>query len=167
MEMPNWAEGVLKVKGTRENIKRFLFEGLEAIPDMSQQFKVIMGKQNEIEEPNVKIDEDEWDLTMNTPNGFYIKGTRRAFIENGIEWYFNDSHLEILTIESFKQAWGVDADSFAEISKQYEIDIKIYVFERGMEFNQDIEIHKGEIIKDNEIKFDEYEWECLYPNLGG
>ncbi|MBB5146203.1 hypothetical protein HNQ35_001404 [Cerasibacillus quisquiliarum] len=36
-----------------------------------------------------------------------------------------------------------------------------------MEFNQDIEINKGEIIKDEEIKFDDYEWECIYPNLGG
>lgn len=49
----------------------------------------------------------------------------------------------------------------------YDIDIKIYAFEAGMEFNQDIEIIKGKIIKDDEIKFENYQWECIEPNLGG
>ena len=46
-------------------------------------------------------------------------------------------------------------------------DIKIYAFEAGMEFNQDIEIIKGKIIKDKEIKFENYQWECIEPNIGG
>lgn len=163
--MPNWAEGILKVRGTRQDIKKFLIEGLEALPSLSGEMARMMGM--EVEIPNVKIEEDEWDFNMYSPYGFYVKGTRRAFIEGHIQWYFNDSHLEVLTINSFKQAWGVDAIEFAEISKRYNIDIKIYVFECGMEFNQDIEINKGEIIKDEEIKFDDYEWECIYPNLGG
>lgn len=163
--MPNWAEGILKVRGTRANIKQFLKEGLKPIPDVSGEIAAMMGRR--FEEPEVEIKEDKWDFNMKSKNGFYINGTRRAFIEGNIEWYFDDKHEEILTIEAFKQAWGVDVQSFAEISKVYSLDMKIYVFERGMEFNQDIEIHKGEVIKDNEIKFDDYQWECLMPNLGG
>ena len=30
--MPNWIRGDLKVRGTKENIKKFLLEGLEPIP---------------------------------------------------------------------------------------------------------------------------------------
>lgn len=163
--MPNWAEGVLKVRGTRKDIRNFLTGALEAIPSVSQQIALLRGQ--EFKAPEVKIQEDEWDFNMKAPHGFYISGTRRAFIEGNIQWDFSDRHEEVLSIDSFKQAWGVDADSFAELSKQYDVDIKIYAFERGMEFNQDIEIHKGEIIKNNEIKFDDYEWECLMPNLGG
>ena len=33
-----------------------------------------------------------------------------------------------------------------------------------MEFNQDVEIYKGEIIKNVEIEFDDYMWECINPN---
>ncbi|MGR5995465.1 hypothetical protein ACT7C9_25025 [Bacillus cereus] len=55
----------------------------------------------------------------------------------------------------------------ATLSKEYNVDIKIYAFEKGMEFNQDVEIHKGEIIKNVEIEFDNYMWECINPNMGG
>lgn len=165
--MPNWAEGVLKLRGTKASIKRFLFEELEAIPGLGQELKVLMGKQDEVKKPNVETTEDEWDLSMKSPNGFYVKGTRRAFIESTIEWFFSDEDTEVLTIDSFKQAWGVDSEPFIEISKKYDLDIRIYVFEKGMQFNQEVEIHRGELIKDHEIKFDDYEWECLLPNFGG
>lgn len=36
-----------------------------------------------------------------------------------------------------------------------------------MEFNQDVEIYKGEIIKNVEIEFDDYMWEFINPNMGG
>lgn len=62
---------------------------------------------------------------------------------------------------------GIDAEKLAEVSKKYEIDLKIYAFECGMEFNQDVEIINGEIIKNDEIKFDDYRWECINPTKGG
>ena len=67
----------------------------------------------------------------------------------------------------FQSAWGIDTDSLREISKKYNIDFKIYAFECGMEFNQDIEIIKGKTIKDDEIKFNDYLWECICPDKGG
>ncbi len=70
-------------------------------------------------------------------------------------------------MEDFKAAWAIDADALRAISARYDIDIKIYGFESGMKFNQDIEIVKGKIIKDDEIQFDNYQWECINPNLGG
>ncbi|CDO03126.1 hypothetical protein BN988_01626 [Oceanobacillus picturae] len=162
--MPNWAEGVLKIRGTRQDIKKFLMEGLSPLNPFGG-IAMLMGK--ETDPPEVQLKEDEWDLNMSAPHGFYIEGTRRAFIEGGITWDFDDKHIEILTIEDFKQAWAVITENFVDISEKFNLDIKIYAFEYGMEFNQDIEIHKGKVIRDNEITFDDYQWECLYPNLGG
>ncbi len=44
---------------------------------------------------------------------------------------------------------------------------KIYAFEQGKEFNQNLEVVKGEIIKDEVIEFDDYVWECIDPTIGG
>lgn len=45
--------------------------------------------------------------------------------------------------------------------------MRIHAFECGMCFNQIIEIIDGEITKDEEIKFDDYNWDCICPNVGG
>ena len=47
------------------------------------------------------------------------------------------------------------------------IDMRLYAFEKGMEFNQDILIVDGEIINNLTIKFEDYNWECLCPTVGG
>ncbi len=67
----------------------------------------------------------------------------------------------------FESAWNIDTDYLRIISNLYDIDFKIYAFEGGMQFNKDIEIIKGKIIKDEEIRFNNYIWECIDPELGG
>lgn len=61
-------------------------------------------------------------------------------------------------------AWRIEVEPLVQLSKEYNLDFKIYASERGMQFEQDIEIVKGEVIKNNVIKFDDYELEC---NTGG
>ncbi|MFE4523973.1 hypothetical protein ACFRCQ_18005 [Cytobacillus firmus] len=163
--MPNWAEGSLKVRGTREDIRKFLKGALQPLLPPGSEIAKFMGK--EVANPSVEIKERNYGFVMESKNGFYIKGTHRAFIEENIDWWYEDKHTETLVINNFKQAWGVAAEPFATLSKEYNIDIKIYVFEQGMEFNQEVEIHKGEIIKNNEIQFKDYTWDCVFPNLGG
>lgn len=163
--MPNWAEGTIKIRGTKDNIRKFLTEGLNPIPRVEKAMAKVMGL--EYSDPTVTIEEDEWEFIMSSPNGFHVKGTARAFIEGSIEWYFSDDETMTLSISSFKQAWGVTPEPFINLSKQFEVDIRIYVFEQGMEFNQEIEIHNGQLIKNNEITFDDYQWECIMPELGG
>ena len=51
--------------------------------------------------------------------------------------------------------------------QKYDVDMKLYAFEKGMEFNQDILIVGGQILRDNTIKFEDYDWECICPTLGG
>ena len=45
--------------------------------------------------------------------------------------------------------------------------MKIHGFECGMEFNQVVEIVDGKIMKDEELQFKDYQWDCIFPNLGG
>jgi len=157
--MANWCEGTLKVRGNIEDIKRFLKEGL--VPTTF----TWIGQTTEPPE----ITETEHYFTMKSITGsFYVKDTNRNFIESEIDFEYGDEKDEnVLVINDYKAAWGIDAKDLAEISRRYNIDLKIYAFERGMQFNQDIEIHKGQIIKDEEIEFDDYDWECIMPNLGG
>ena len=45
--------------------------------------------------------------------------------------------------------------------------MKIHGFEKGMQFSQLIEIVDGEILQDKEIKYDDWDWDCPCPLIGG
>lgn len=87
--------------------------------------------------------------------------------EKDIEIWLDDDFV-IIELEDFKQAWAALADNYTEISSKFDVDIKIFTFEMGMEFTQEIEISKGEIIKNivNE-NFTNYSWDVPFSRLGG
>lgn len=119
---------------------------------------------------NVEIKEDleiGWfELTTTAPY-FYINGTRRAFIDRKrIEVWFEEEFC-IVELDNFKQAWSAIPENYQEISSKFDVDIKIFTFECGMEFTQEIEISKGEIIKNVCYEYDDYRWEVPFSNLGG
>lgn len=66
-----------------------------------------------------------------------------------------------------KQAWSFDTDQWVAISKKYDLDIRLFGFECGMQFMQSIEIINGELTIDECIECDDYVWECPMPLLGG
>ena len=45
--------------------------------------------------------------------------------------------------------------------------MKIQGFERGMEFSQVIEIVDGEIVQDEELHYNDWNWDCPCPEMGG
>ena len=67
----------------------------------------------------------------------------------------------------FESAWDIPKQKLMDISDKHSLDFKIFAYERGMEFNVDFEVSKGEIMKNDEITYDDYEWECPEPNIGG
>ena len=149
--MPNWAEGSLKLRGKKDNI--------------AQALKYMFCTAD-----NVEIEEDleiGWfELTTTAPY-FYINGTRRAVIQNNkLSFWLDDDYL-VIEINDFNQAWAVVPNNYQEISSKFDVDIKIFTFECGMEFTQEIEISKGEIIKDVCYEYDDYQWEVPFSNLGG
>ena len=158
--MPNWIEGTIKLRGQSEDLKRFFKEGLEP----SSYF----GKVNSIEN-SVKCDFDgEW-CEVEIENEPHIVGTRRAFIKD-VCVFWEESYATIAM--PIKQAWAFfgsewDKDNWVNISNKFNLDIRLYGFERGMEFCEEVEIIKGEVTIDDEIKYDDWVWECPMPYLGG
>lgn len=150
--MPNWAKGSLKLRGRSENI-------VSALKEMLLNDAVTL--------------EYEYDGTLlkfnNTIPYFYINGTRRAFIDQEqIEvWLELEEEFCTVELDNFNQAWSAIPENYQEISSKFDVDIKIFTFECGMEFTQEIEISKGEIFKNVCYEYDDYQWEVPFSNLGG
>ena len=148
--MPNWAKGSLKLRGRSENIA-------SALKEMLLNDTVTL--------------EDEYDGTLlkfnNTAPYFYINNTRRAFIDQKQIEVWLEEKICIVELDNFKQAWSAIPENYKEISSKFDVDIKIFTFECGVEFTQEIEISKGEIIKDVCYEYDDYQWKVPFSNLGG
>ena len=176
--MPNWCEGVLKIRGTKPKIAKYLQENLTPVDWFGNEYKAEV----EYDEDSITVNITDKIISEKTPAenlpakpkpfGFHIKRTRRAFIEADqihIDvWEDDDDQEIVVTIENFKQAWGIRADNFVEGAKKAGVDLHIFGFEMGMRFTQEVEISKGNIIKDicND-KFINYEWDVPFSNLGG
>mgnify|MGYP000846383448 CR=1 FL=1 len=156
--MPNWCEGTLKVRGTIKDLKNFVLNGLIPVSPIG-------GTQK----PLSVYGEDETSLYIpSVPDTLYIKGTRRAFCEpDYIEVSSDEPNDKTILTMPFKQAWAILSDNLLEVCKEFNIDMKIQGFERGMQFSQIVEIVNGEIIQDEEIKYDDWEWDCPCPDMGG
>ena len=170
--MPNWCAGNIRLRGTGAAIMEFLKNELK-----------IVGYAGHILNPaecNAEVKDYGCELTVEIPEmasswhlrSFYINNTHRNFIEaKSIYAYLGDeedrAEVQTVCIDGFKAAWGIEATPYVEKAKKYGLDIKIVGFEKGMQFAQIIEIVNGELIRDQEIKFDDWDWECLMPNMGG
>lgn len=156
--MPNWIEGTMKLRGKRENIARFFREGLDA----SDRHKL---------EDQVKDESGEDDLCFHFMNGPHIAGTRMAFIDDDYVEMYDDIGIACVDI---KQAWAFDAGGETEglkqwknISEKYNVDIRLYGIEKGMQFTQEIIIVRGKDPINNVKQYNDWDWECPFPNMGG
>lgn len=166
--MPNWAEGNIRLRGTPDQIVEFLqnellyvgtghdFETVEVAPD------VHWGEFLDVRLPKEAKEQAKFTGCL------YVKGTRRNFID-GISGKYLPKTKEqfILCLNNFRAAWYVNAEPYVEKSKKYGIDIRIVVNEMGMEFGQRIEIIKGELVMDEERKYQNWWWDADFPEMGG
>ena len=156
--MPNWIEGSLRLRGTADNLERFFREGFDAVSYFGET------------RPNpVVVDMDEGYVTVRSEETAWIKNTRRAFVNNlDLAFEIPEDPEEIRTVAiPVKQAWCFDTDNWKKISTTFHIDLRLYGFEQGQEFEQEIEIINGEVTVDHEIEYDDYVWESKMPILGG
>jgi hypothetical protein len=100
---------------------------------------------------------------------FWFKDSIRQFVEaNYISGYVNKNDGLCYAVLPIKGAWGIATEYFRNNAEKYKVDIKCYAFERGMEYNQEFEYDRnGNVIVSREIKFDNYNWDCVMPDLGG
>lgn len=165
--MPNWCEGNIRLRGRRDAICRFLKEEIVCV--------TYDPRENSIIETLPLIEEDGDEIIIkNTPglktSTFYIKGTKRNFIDDGCNIYVSfreGCDEDTICIDGFKAAWEIRPEPYIDKSKKYGIDIKIVGFELGMEFMQTVEVSDGELIRNAETKFDDWRWDCPMPNMGG
>ena len=159
--MPNWIEGTIKLRGKSEDLRRFFIEGL----DQSVWFEKDVRPMTDF----VRCDFSDGWSDVSITNEPHIRGTRRAFLGDTIVYWEKDYETIAMPI---KQAWAFfgnenDIAVWTNISKKFNLDIRLYGFECGMEFCEEIEIIKGEVTINNEIKYDDWVWECPMPILGG
>ena len=161
--MPNWCQGVLKVRGKKRNLIKFINNVLE-IPNRKDMFM------------NIKPISDEYGdlfLTVTCFDTIHFKDTRRCFLIKNIEWHWdsvneNDGldnvYVQCLDIQ---QAWYLETQQFVAWSKEFKVDFKIRGYEKGGQFTQEIIVENGNLIKNEEKKYKNYEWEVDDPRLGG
>lgn len=168
--MPNWCRGVLKIRGKKRDLLKFLKKGIEVVYYKND------GKGNVILEDNpLKIHNKECEsIVIYSENKDYIhvKDTRRCFIVDNIEWFWDSDDKEDLDntytkILDIEQAWKLEVEQFSEISRKYNLDFRIRGYECGMEFSQEFEIIGGNITKYEERTYNDYTWEVDDPRLGG
>lgn len=163
--MPNWIEGTIKLRGSYEDLKRFVNEGLEPITIVGKQ----VGKKEDLidftdygSEFEFKINDDMW-----------ISGTRRAFASAGLYGTSTGNDDNLILVLNVKQAWAFLAnddnrDKWKSISDKFNLDIRLYGYEMGMEFCEEVIILRGKgIVLDNVIQFEDWNWDCPFPLLGG
>ncbi|HDR1024754.1 TPA: hypothetical protein QB579_000280 [Pasteurella multocida] len=147
--MPNWCEGNLKIRGKIEDVKKFLDEQI-------------------YEKGEVILEKDEIKLSG---VGGHLKDTHRCFISAGKDGFHNEFYARrdgnIIVIIPVQHAWEPYLPYFEELSEKYNVDFRFYGYEGGLEFNCEFEIIKGHITISRKIEFDNYEWECPEPRLGG
>lgn len=144
--MPNWCVGDLKIRGEFKNIANLLTSNIDGC--------------------TVELDE-YGTLEVKNVRGKNINGARRVFVDNadtvdGIET--QGGYIVVLPISA---AWVLSVPEMVELSKKFNVDFRFYGFEWGQEFNQELEIIKGELTLDKCIEFENYIWECPKPYLGG
>lgn len=150
--MPNWIEGTMKVRGNSENLKNFIKNGIEA-----------------------KVGKHEYgaEVEYDVPDRAYIIGSRRAFVGKQCYCYIDSSPGKNKTITiPIIQAWSFTPGEGAEqrwvnLAKEYSVDVRLQGFECGMEFYQDFAVVNGEITIDEVKQYDDWDWECPMPRLGG
>lgn len=149
--MPNWIEGTLKIRGNDNDIRYFIENGLKPCAGIYK---------NDPDHFVRKISNDEYFISSST----YIDNSSRMFVADDCEIFLFEDNIYYLPI---KQAWGFEPDDFIYISKTYNIDLRITGFERGMGFDQEIEVISGEVTINRSNHYNDYWWECPCPTLGG
>ncbi len=162
--MPNWCTGDLKIRGKYKDVKEFLSKEM-----------FILGGNILNREYQAPVIDEEYGIAINVgKQGMWFRNAYRSFFDSDIDIYIEfddeeDKDEKVITanLGELSTAWEIDTQALIKLSEQYNLDFKIYAYERGMEFNIDFEVHKGKVIKNNEIRFDDYVWECTNPEIGG
>ena len=142
--MANWVKGKLKIRGKPEDIKRWVEECLHCY--FTKWFRD-GSYEDELVDDAVVFEHDPKarEMRLDTIEDAYIEGTKRNFVEKGV---YGDSYREDekpILVVSMKAAWNVDETPYIEMSKKYNVDFRVYGYEKLQELVAMLaETHIGE-----------------------
>lgn len=159
--MPNWCSGWMKIRGKKQDILDF-FKNEVSIVTVTESYT------QTISEAVFEENYDEYIIKKMKNQRVYLRNSRRFFFEdNEIVFYDYGGDYTYINLE-IQQAWAIVVhELLISHSKKYNLDFNIYASERGMEFEQYITIVNGEVIRDETIEYDDFEFEAINPSLGG
>lgn len=166
--MPNWIKGSFRARGSKEDIKKFIMEGLGPIGLIIGEEKIkkeLSYEDNESLEFAFERLDDGKRVEM-----LHISGLNRHFLELEVSCInaYKTKKDDFYFASYFRSAWGIDTGGIVEIAKKYNIDIRVNGYECGQEFEQLFEVsRKGKIKCESYIEYEDYLWECPMPLLGG
>lgn len=176
--MPNWCAGNIRFRGKMEDILKLLGEKLR--------YCYYDGEtHNTVTKPvKAEYDEDEGVVKISAPHNAhgswsYIAGTSRNFLNlyEGSDFTSvaicdpdGENGKSIVVFDNFAAAWSIEPEPYIEMSKKYNVDIKIFGWERGIGFDQEIEIIDGVLTRNHCSEHKDYAdwmWNTAIPYYGG
>lgn len=158
--MPNWIDGTFRAQGKKEDIIRFVNEGLQPCSG------------DKTEDPWGLSYEDEKYIEFDCKCAtVWVANTKRQFLD--VDYALicqkvsetNPSDWRI--VARFSGAWCIDTDGLKEVSREYNLRIKANGFEQGLRFSQTAEFYNGETLFDDIEKYADWDWDCPMPLVGG
>mgnify|MGYP000109616704 FL=1 len=137
--MPNWCVCALRVRGKQKDLQNFVLEGLKPCDPLKKE--------------HAKLELDEFGY-VGCNEKCWIEGTRRGFVY-GLDVYFEDyedDSIQTIALDA-EFAWAISSEELLKVCQKYHVDMRIYAFKKGMEFNLEIEIINGKITKDSYFGF--------------
>ena len=177
--MPNSISGSLKIRGKYDDVKRFFEEVLNTYRcEWDDEKKISKNVVNEKSDWLVGMEEygevGERSLEINIKPGewVYVEGTSRAFITSDFICMYErknraGSIIPTVAFCEIRQAWCFRKSDWLKIAKEYNVDVRVWGLERGMEFGQETIIENGTVTKDEEFYYKDWDWESPMPWLGG
>ena len=183
--MPNWACGNIRIRGKLSNIRKLL-ENEIIVEGTYQNVNGGESKGYEVK-PDVEVCAEDYYIELSSPyrNGceqegveifdetLYVNGSRRNFIEmfasSSAEFELIESGDEFVAInEDFKVAWSVEGSLYSQLAVKYGVDIKIMVWERGLQFEQIVEAYRdGRHVETLPDSGSDWPWKAVHPEYGG
>lgn len=158
--MANYVEGIFRARGKKENILNFV----------KNQLMTANGRQPQIIENKFKDDDVYFSFFEDDMfENIYIKGIKTGYlIFQDTPCLYSQDNNEFLLVEQFKKAWDLNLEELEKLAKKYVIDIKVNVYEKGLQFSKLYEINRvGDVVLLEEKNYVDYEWDCPMPFLGG
>ena len=166
--MANWCEGYLKIRGKKKDLINFIENEFVIAKSES----VISG----IEYIDVKMEDNglgecRFEHESSHFKKIKLKNTRRFFIKSEeLSFYYDEEDEDAICHITLwiEQAWAVIVQQIlVEHSQKYSLDFNLYASENGMEFEQYITVINGELVKNEEREYADFQFEAINPELGG